>query len=208
VLVCCLDDSGQDPQNPITTLAGYIARDTAWENFEREVEPIFTAYGVSVLHARHLENTDGEFKSWRKLKKHAFVARICNVLAPYALLGVSASAAKDTYKQRAVESSRKRTITPYTWCFNLLIDWVLTDIRIGRLTHSEGLAFILETGHNNNAEAENIFHDVRRRHTDAAATLRSISFVPKGSCRAIQIADLCGFYSRRHGKEMYLAPNS
>jgi hypothetical protein len=68
VLVCCLDDSGQDPQNPITTLAGYIARDTAWENFEREVEPIFTAYGVSVLHARHLENTDGEFKSWRKLK--------------------------------------------------------------------------------------------------------------------------------------------
>jgi hypothetical protein len=70
-----LDDSDQDPQNPITTLAGYIARDTAWENFEREVEPIFTAHGVSVLHARHLENIDGEFQSWRRLKKHAFALR-------------------------------------------------------------------------------------------------------------------------------------
>ena len=40
VLVCYLDDSGKDPQNPITTLAGYIARDTAWEAFEREREPM------------------------------------------------------------------------------------------------------------------------------------------------------------------------
>jgi hypothetical protein len=31
VLICYLDDSGKDPQNPITTLAGYVARDAAWE---------------------------------------------------------------------------------------------------------------------------------------------------------------------------------
>jgi hypothetical protein len=108
-------------------------------------------------------------------------------------------------QQKAAE---KETITPYAWCFSLIIDWVLTDIRIGRLTHSEGIAFILETGHENNPQAEEIFHDVRRRHADAAAAFRSISLVPKERCRAIQIADLCAFYSRRHGKEMYLAPQS
>jgi hypothetical protein len=36
------------------------------------------------------------------------------------------------------------------------------DIRVGRLTHSEGVAFILESGHQNNPEAEQVFHDVRR----------------------------------------------
>jgi hypothetical protein len=194
-----LDDSGKDQQNPITTLAGYVAREEQWRAFEAEVEPIFTECGVKVLHTKDLHHTDGAFDGWRVLQKQAFVARICNALAPHSLIGFSASAAKGAYKQRADESGRRRTITPYAWCFNLLIEWVLTDIRIGKLTHSEGLAFILETGHQNNAEAEAVFHDVRRRHADAASALRSISFVPKESCRAIQMADLCAFYSRRHG---------
>jgi hypothetical protein len=65
----------------------------------------------------------------------------------------------------------------------------------------------LETGHENNVEAEKVFQDIRKRFSDAAAALRSIIVVPKGSCRAIQMADLYAFYSRRHGKEMFLAPD-
>lgn len=208
MLVCYLDDSGKDPQNPITTLAGYIAKDTGWELFESEAEPIFADCGIKLLHTRDLENTDGEFKGWRKLQKQAFVARLSTALSRHAVLGMSVSAAKDIYKQRANESSRKRTITPYAWCFNLIVNWILTDIRVGRLAHGEGVSFILETGHENNVEAEKVFHDVRRLHDDAALALRSISFVPKETCRAIQMADLYAFYSRRHGKQMYLAPEA
>jgi Protein of unknown function (DUF3800) len=206
VLVCYLDDSGKDPQNPITTLAGYVAKDTAWDAFEADAEPIFEDCGVKVLHTRDLENTHGEFKCWRKLQKQAFVSRLSTALSRHAIMGMSVSAAKSVYKQRADESGRKRTITPYAWCFNLIVQWLLTDIRVGRLTHSEGVAFILETGHENNPEAEQVFHDVRRLYDDAALALRSITFVPKEECRAVQMADLFAFYSRRHGKQMYLAP--
>ena len=45
VLVCYLDDSGQDPQNTVTTLAGYIAREGDWKQFEGKIEPIFTKPG-------------------------------------------------------------------------------------------------------------------------------------------------------------------
>jgi hypothetical protein len=61
VLVCYLDDSGKDPQNPITTIAGYIAKDTAWQAFEVEVEKWFTEFKVNVLHANQLHDTDGDF---------------------------------------------------------------------------------------------------------------------------------------------------
>jgi hypothetical protein len=206
VLVCYLDDSGKDPQNPITTLAGYAATDAQWSAFETEVEPIFTDCGVRVLHTKDLHHTDGEFEGWRVLKKQAFVARICMALAPHVLLGMSASAAKKIYAKRANESDRKRTITPYAWCFNLIVNWVLTDIRLGRIAHTEGVAFILECGHQNNAEAVEVFHDIRRLHEDAAEALRSITFVPKEKCRAIQMADLLAFYSRRHGVKIYNAP--
>jgi len=196
VLVCYLDDSGKDPQSRITTLAGYVARDTAWKAFETQVEPIFERARIKVLHAKDLEDTDGEFKGWKVLRKQAFVARICRTLSAHSMLGVSMSIAKDIYGQRAKESGRKRTVTPYTYCFNVILDWLLRDIRTGRAVWSEGLAFILECGHENNPEVQEQFFKIRKQHK-IENVLRSISFVPKDNCRAIQVADLFAFYSRR-----------
>ena len=100
------------------------------------------------------------------------------------MMGMSIAAFKKAYTQRATESSRKRTVTPYTFCFSVLIDWIMRDIRIGRAVHKEGVALILECGHENNPEAEEQFYAIRKLHKIEDA-LRSISFVPKDNCRAI-----------------------
>ena len=199
--MCYLDDSGKDPQNRITTVAGYIATEEQWRAFEIEVEPIFGNYDVNVLHAKDLHHTDGCFEDWSVLKKQAFVARICTVLSHHVPVGVTMSALKETYGSRAKESNRKRTVTPYTFCHNVIVDWILRDVLVGRLAHTEGLSFVLERGHQNNVEAEQNFYDVRKLH-GLEGVLRSIAFVPKENCRAIQMADLLAFYSRRHGVEM------
>lgn len=204
MLVCYLDDSGKDPQNSITTIAGYAAAIPQWVAFEAKAETVFLEYGVKTLHAADLHGSRGEFVGWSILKKQAFVAKLCMALSLHALLGVSASAHKAQYKLRAAESGRKRTVTPYTFCSNLLIDWLLTDVRVGKLANTEGLALILESGHENNAEAELNFFEVRKQH-NLDNILRSISFVGKEDCRAIQMADLFAFYSRRHGVEMEAA---
>jgi len=201
VLVCYLDDSGKDPQNPITTLAGYIARDTGWEAFETDVEKWFDHYKVNTLHAKDLDDTHGEFKGWPVLKKQAFVSRVCQVRAPHLMMGMSMSALKGTYKVRAAESGRKRTITPYTFCMNVIVDWLMRDIRIGGVTNTEGVALVLECGHENNAEAQETFYGIRKQH-QLEHLLHSISFISKGSCRAIQLADLLAFYSRREAVAM------
>ena len=202
MLTCYLDDSGKDPQNPITTVAGYLARDDAWQAFETEVEPIFAEKKVSVLHARDLHAGDSDFKGWIVLQKHAFVAQIMNVAAPRVMIGVSMSAHKDNYREhagyRASGDEPRRTVTPYTFCFQVIVDWLLRDIRVGRAVHSEGLALVLECGHENNSQAEQEFYVVRKKY-GLENVLRSISFVPKELCRAIQLADLLAFYSRRDG---------
>src|SRR5262245_6944036 len=81
VLVGYLDDSGKDPQNRVTTLAGFLARDTSWKAFETQVEPVFKRARVNILHAKDLEATRGEFKGWKVIQKQAFVARICRTLS-------------------------------------------------------------------------------------------------------------------------------
>jgi hypothetical protein len=200
-----LDDSGKDPQNAITTVAGYVARAEDWATFEKAVEPVFAAYPVTILHATDLYHTEGEFAGWKVLQKQAFVYKILREMTPLVPLGVSMSALKSAYKERAEQSDRKRTVTPYTFCTNVIIDWILRDVRIGRLANTEGLSFVLECGHENNAEAEQNFYAVRKQH-GLEAILHSISFVPKINCRAIQMADLLAFYSRRHGVQMERTP--
>ena len=39
MLKCYLDDSGKDPQNSITTIAGYAATAQQWTAFETDAEP-------------------------------------------------------------------------------------------------------------------------------------------------------------------------
>lgn len=201
MLICYLDDSGKDPQNSVTTLAGYVATNAQWEKFETAVEPWFSEFNVKTLHAKDLHATKGEFCNWTVLKKEAFVARICKVLSNHIMLGMSMSLAKDTYKLRAKESDRKYTSTSYTFCFAVIIDWILRDIRTGRAAHCDGVSLKLEEGHENNQEAVRHFKSIISIHK-LENVLRSISFVPKGHSRAIQMADLLAFYTRRHAVKL------
>jgi hypothetical protein len=134
MLVCYLDDSGKDSQNPITTIAGYVASEDAWAKFEAEVEPYFAERNVSILHATDLHGTRGEFKGWSILKKEAFVARIALVAEKYVVFGVSMSAEKGNYKDHAVYrfDTSRQTVASYTFCFQVIVDWLLRDIRVGR----------------------------------------------------------------------------
>jgi hypothetical protein len=64
----------------------------------------------------------------------AFVARICAALSHHVPLGMTMSALKGVYDARAAESYRKRTVTPYSFCFNRIIDWILTSVAVGSHT--------------------------------------------------------------------------
>ena len=202
MLVCYLDDSGKDPQNPIETVAGYIAREDAWQAFESEVEPIFAEKKVSILHAKELHDTDGDFKNWTRLQKQTFTARIGLVAARHVMMGFSMSAQKRSYQEHATYRAEgmppRRTVTPYTFCFQVIVDWILRGVQIGRAVNTEGVAFVLECGHENNPQAEQEFNWIRKNYS-LENVLRSISFVSKDNCRAIQYADVLAFYSRRDG---------
>ena len=109
MLVCYFDDSGKDPQNPITTIAGYIARDVACPRFEADVGNVYRVRRARVLHAKELHDTDGEFAGWSKLRKQAFISRVCCPRQPHVMMGLSMSALKATTQcvlRKAAESAR------------------------------------------------------------------------------------------------------
>ena len=97
------------------------------------------------------------------------------------------SAAKGEYKVAADWNQRKKTISPYSFRSNVILDWLRTDIRVGKQANEEGAVFILEDGHENNPETESNI-DVVTEMFDISEKAKSVSFVAKTSCRAIQAA--------------------
>jgi hypothetical protein len=204
VLVCYLDDSGKDKENPITCLAGYAASDSAWAKFETEIDPVLQEIiGATPIHAMDLHQGRAPYAGWKVLQKQALVAKLCLKLYPLTpLLGVSFSVRKASYATRAAEAIkrrlRKRTATPYSFAMQAIINWLLTDWEVGKMANEQGLALILECGNEHNEEAKLAFDALKTLHK--LEQLRSISFVPKEHCRAIQMADLLAFYTRRHNR--------
>jgi hypothetical protein len=204
LLVSYLDDSGKDPQNPITSLGGYAAAEDAWKMFEAEAEPIFQKYiGDEPLHAKDLYHGEGLYEGWSVLTKQSFIAQVCRPLyRQRPLLGVSFSVLKATYAKRALEAVkrglRKRAVTPHTFCMEAILNRLLRDVEVGKMANEEGLALILETGNEHNEEAKQALDAVKKIH--GLEQVKSLSFVPKQACRAIQMADLFAYYTRRHNR--------
>ena len=197
------------PAAALTTLAGYVARNTSWALFERSVEPVFKEFGVELLHARDLHNTDRDFKGWSRSRKEEFVSSVYELaMIPHVPLGLTISVEKKNYEAQRKESRARgdQRRTPYTYCLNVLCNRLLSDknswssavIRqVREAIHSEGLSFVIESGHENNAEAKRSFEDTKRQNP-LEGVLRAMSFETKRDSRAIQVADLFAYYSRRH----------
>jgi hypothetical protein len=205
VLVCYLDESGKDRQNRITTVAGFVAPEKCWEAFELTVESVFQEYGVDVLHAMDLHHTRGCFRDWPIRKKRAFVAQMCQKMTPFIPLGVGMSALKSTYSEEKKRRGRQLTRSPYAFCVNVIWDWIFNDIRVGEQAHRDGVALVLEMGHQNNPDAKLAFEETRALFAKQI-TLHSLIFVPKMHSRAIQVSDLLAYYVRRHGVAQERAP--
>lgn len=90
---------------------------------------------------------------------------------------------------------------------NAIVDWLLRDIRTGKEVAEMGLALIIEAGNRNNPELMIAFENIRIEHS-LDGILRSVGAVDKKSCRAIQVADLLAFYSRREGNRMFIAKSA
>ena len=91
---------------------------------------------MGVLHAKQLHDTDDDFEGWSVLKKQAFVSRVCGARNPHIMMGLNMSVEKGTSK----------------------------SIEGKAIGNTEGVAYILECGHENNAEVEKKFYTIKQQN--------------------------------------------
>ncbi len=199
VFQCYLDDSGTD--GPIITLGGFVSFMSNWERVEPKLDAVMNSHGVEVFHAKQFHDTDPPFKGWSKIRKRSFAEEVFGA-SHHELIGISIGVRKEVIKDAKKSSpGLLDSMSPMGTCFSAIMIKLLTHPWLTTAIKQYGISFLIETGNGNNSELERNFHQLAKQpHYEGA--LRSISFIPKAHCRAIQLADFFVFYSRRNMRLM------
>ncbi|MGC6329653.1 DUF3800 domain-containing protein [Rhizorhabdus sp. FW153] len=202
MLTIYLDDSDADT-GAVSTIAGYIADEDGWARFEVAAAQLCQNYGVNVLHCREFDANKGDFKGWSVPRKAGFVIGIRQAMFGNIHFGISRSVPKDRYKAQKAQLQLDHQSGVYGYTFSTIVDELCNgnETPLAARVKGEGVAYKVESGHKNNPELESIINSRLQAGTISAAS--SIEFVEKDACRAIQIADLYAFYSRRKANKWY-----
>ncbi len=194
VLACYLDDSSAESAS-VQTIAGYVADANAWAEFESEAEALCDLLQIDVIHGRELEAGKGCFSNWTVPRKIEFLVRLGEIIRPKLLFGISRSVIKDIYKSRKLKSDS--SLSAYGFGFES-ISFALSqagEFGTSAEVQENGIAYRIEAGHPNNPDLQRyVDQQVRMGKFHNSTT---ITFVDKKSCRAVQLADLYAFFSRR-----------
>jgi hypothetical protein len=189
-----MDDSGTSGL-PIVTIGALVAHISKWEEMEPAFEEIMSWYEVPLFHAKEFHDTKGCFAGWKRIKKRGFTDEIFSV-AHNQTMGIAHSMRRAPFLAMKKESGLYQNMSPYGACFSNLMNQIVTHDFLWKAVREEGISLLIETGNANNIEVKQFFEAVESWDVYEGC-LKSISFIPKRSCRAIQVADFFAFYARR-----------
>jgi hypothetical protein len=191
VLECYLDDSGSSDL-PVATLSGFAAPLSVWDDVEPKLNAILIRHGVPILHAKEFHDTVTPFNGWKRVRKRSFADELFSV-SKGRLFALSFTLTRNDFLQ--VQKNHGNRMSPVGGCFAVLMMQVVLDPVWRDEIKQDGVAFLVESG-KYNGELANYF-EMMTKDSAVGGSLRAISFIPKGACRAIQIADFFAFHARR-----------
>jgi hypothetical protein len=165
------------------------------------LDSILNDYSVDVFHAKELYATKPPFKTWTKIKKLSFADELF-ATSHGRIFGLSVSISVQEIARLKKVDPGFSDMSPMGVAFSSILMKTISDDQFGATVKEHGVVFTIETGNRNNAELDRFFNKMADMPAFEGC-LRSINFIPKRHCRAIQMADFLAFFSRRQAHNHY-----
>jgi hypothetical protein len=196
MIVIHLDDSG-NADDPICTLAGYLATAAEWARFEDEARAYFDAMTprLEYLHTMDLHQLDGYWKGWERDDTKAFAADLFTILAKYAPVGIEFSVDRSAFNAKKKALGLKREGAPMTFCFKGMVSRLFQNAAIQEVFKwpEVDISFVIEAGNKHENAIVQAFRDIKT----VQPRLRSLIHEDKKKLIALQAADFLAYFSRR-----------
>lgn len=206
MLFAYFDDSNTHADAKTVTMAGYIARLDGWQLFEQQSEDLFKRDTISKFHAKEFNNRSGDFRGFSLQKQLRFATEWLDIAGQTVLCGYSRSILKEDYLQAKRDTKLAQSTSPYGYCFKIILKSMCSNGALWKTMDKEGIHIVIEHGNVWNEGIEVDYKQTIAQHEPLSAAIRSMSFVQKSSCRAIQLADYLAYYAGRdieiHGRSL------
>ena len=203
------DESGTHGGSPVTTVAGILATDRQWSEFQRELDRVKRDFGFTVLHTKDLKARAGQFSGWpvdKCLDLVEVLSKIVGQGVTHTSVITLSNAEYDTFYRNDETPRKMRIDTRYALCMRLTISSIVQEIirRFGhddRILRSE-LHVIAESGHKNAGDAERAFKEQAEELSAVGFNLlKKITFGTKSAFDPLMIADFMAYTTFARGED-------
>jgi hypothetical protein len=179
------DGSGSPADTIAVVVAGFVAPDDQWVDFERNWNDCLKHFGVSALHMRHFAHSRGEFTGWKQdeAKRRSFLRQLIGIIKARVWHSFASAVLMDDYRKVDAKYCLSEFSRPYALagctCLAKLNRWGQKWLK-----PEDGIAIVFEDGDNDKGA---LVAAVKQHFTITPA------FLSKEKSVAFQAADLLAY---------------
>ncbi len=198
MLAVYLDDSGTSPTDPVAVVAGYLATEKMWNEFEKRWTVLLSKYNIKILHRADLESYKGEFKNWDEQRRVEFLKKAHAIIRRCTYTAVGSSLVKSDYDLIIKNHEILRRFGIFSWC----AQGALSGVRMwcdSRNVNSP-IQYVFEAGTEGSSQFANLLESYYRDDNCRADNrIGGWSFLPK-QVIPLQAADVVAYEFFRYVK--------
>ncbi|HXX76204.1 MAG TPA: DUF3800 domain-containing protein [Nitrospiraceae bacterium] len=190
------DRSGTHPGSDVIAVAGYLAHEEDWKHFQGRWTKCLNKYHVDEFHlARFMRDKELPYRNWSKEKRDEFINELIAIARRHTCGGFGGLVVVDDYNKILPAQIKREHKHPYYFCFQMLIDILLSELDTLHLPAGEQVAFIFEQ---NQQFADGATESYKRikQFRDKGNRLGSITFGSRKQHVPLQAADLIAYTIR------------
>lgn len=192
--VLYLDESGED-REPVMTLAGWLASEEVWHEFEIVSRSLFNMGRLDYLHTTDLRRGKEWWKSSDEENKLDFARAFFKIARECGLVGLEFSVRRENYIKRKQSLKVNPNVSPLGFCLvGILNQLHLRNDYFSILEENDSyLKIVAEAGHKNSNDLKKRFDAARQKFP----RLKEFQLAEKRAVIALQAADFLAHYCRR-----------
>jgi hypothetical protein len=198
VLKAYLDGGGkyQDNNTPVVAVAGFVAGEFRWGQFEPRWQAFLDEFGLDNFHAAPFWSRKERPYSYWDDKKHALAADwLCSVFEEGCPFGVGWAVDKELFEQWRPSVGFFVDEDPYYFCLSLCLNDLIRGIP--EATHDEGVAIYIDQDKDHEALGRQLarWHEQRLRRNPPKSNINrdraiTVTYGSRINFRPLQAADV------------------
>jgi hypothetical protein len=201
VITGFLDESGtHGAASQNTAMAGFVGDEAQWMHLEAGWKKVLVDHPeIDPIHGKDLLPRRGVYSDWNDEKYEALINDLGSLIYDSGIYGMLCVLHNTDYQEfrNQWKGSRYSPDSAYGLCFRACLGGITEAI--SRDAPGNRLSIIIEDGHKNRHEAEEIFNSIKHRRIGPHwEMLGNFAFAAKRDYGAIQAADLYAYGAHRH----------